>query len=84
MSDLSASDANYAFFITPLGSDDGVVRARADEIQSIIAEVLTPHSLAVIRADQIGEPGMITDQIVRLMGVLRGKASALGWRAGMP
>jgi hypothetical protein len=59
------SDDAYCFFITPLGPENSDIRARADEIQSLIDEVLTGYGLSVIRADQIGAPGMITDQIVR-------------------
>jgi hypothetical protein len=53
------------FFITPLGPDGSEIRNRADELQSIISEVLDGHGLTVMRADNIGEPGMITQQIVR-------------------
>jgi hypothetical protein len=62
---VAASSARDCFFITPLGPDDSETRIRADELQSIISEVLDDHSLTVIRADNIGEPGMITHQIVR-------------------
>lgn len=53
------------FFITPLGPEGSEVRNRADELQSIISEVLGEYELTVVRADNIGEPGMITHQIVR-------------------
>lgn len=59
------SPAHDCFFITPLGADGTEARIRADELQSIISEVLDEHKLTVIRADNIGEPGMITHQIVR-------------------
>lgn len=59
----------FCFFLTPLGSDDSAVRARAAELQSLVEDVVAAHELRVVRADQIGEPGMITDQIVRaIMG----------------
>lgn len=59
------ADDGYCFFIAPLGPDGSDVRSRADELQSIIYEAVNEHQLKVIRADQIGEPGMITDQVVR-------------------
>lgn len=52
------------FFITPLGADNSEVRRRADELESIITEVLEEHALSVTRGDNIGEPGMITRQVV--------------------
>lgn len=62
---VTPSSAHDCFFITPLGADGSEIRSRADELQSIIGEVLDEHNLSVIRADNIGEPGMITHQIVR-------------------
>jgi hypothetical protein len=53
------------FFITPLGAEGSEVRNRSDELQSIISEVLAEHDLTIVRADNIDEPGMITQQIVR-------------------
>jgi hypothetical protein len=52
------------FFITPLGADDSDTRRRADELGSIIKEVLDEHGLSIVRADNISEPGMVTRQIV--------------------
>lgn len=60
-----SDDERFCFFVTPLGSDGSEVRGRADELQTLIEEVVASHNLRVVRADQIGEPGMITDQIVR-------------------
>lgn len=71
VNDMSSGSADLAgyeghcFFVTPLGAEDSETRARADELQSLIEEVVAEHSLRVLRSDQIGEPGMITDQIVR-------------------
>src|SRR6266568_1911294 len=63
---ISATSAQGdCFFITPLGADGSETRIRADELQSIISEVLGEHGLTVTRADKIGEPGMITQQVVR-------------------
>jgi hypothetical protein len=61
----ATSGQGDCFFITPLGADGSETRNRADELQSIISEVLGEHSLTVTRADKIGEPGMITQQVVR-------------------
>jgi hypothetical protein len=63
--DVSDTVHGDCFFITPLGVDGSETRNRADELQSIISEVLAEHDLTVIRADDIGEPGMISHQIVR-------------------
>lgn len=62
--DGTKSASADCFFITPLGADSSDVRRRADELESIITEVLDEHALSVIRGDNIGEPGMITRQVV--------------------
>ncbi len=64
-SETAGATPGDCFFITPLGAEGSQVRNRADELQSVIGEVLEEHKLTVTRADDIGEPGMITHQIVR-------------------
>ena len=62
---MSDVQNEHCFFITPLGADGSDVRIRADEIQSLIVNVLRDRGLVLLRADQLGEPGQITEQIVR-------------------
>lgn len=65
MVEPEADENRYCFFMTPLGAEDSDTRRRADEIEGIISRVVAARNLAVSRADRIGEPGMITDQIVK-------------------
>jgi hypothetical protein len=56
------------FYITPIGSDDSQERKHADLFMSALIEpALAELGLKVIRADQIGEPGMITSQVLEYL-----------------
>ena len=53
------------FYITPIGGPDSEQRHHSDLfLNSIIEPALDEFRLKVIRADQIGKPGMITSQII--------------------
>lgn len=56
------------FYITPIGGDDSQERQHADLFMSALVEpALDELGLKVIRADQIGEPGMITSQVLEYL-----------------
>lgn len=56
------------FYITPIGSDDSEQRKHSDLFMaSLIQPALAELGLTVVRADQIGEPGMITSQVLEYL-----------------
>lgn len=56
------------FYITPIGSDDSQERKHADLfMSSLVQPALEELGLTVVRADQIGEPGMITTQVLEYL-----------------
>ena len=56
------------FYITPIGAEDSEERKHADLfMSSLIQPALDELGLTVIRADQIGEPGMITSQVLEYL-----------------
>lgn len=56
------------FYITPIGSDDSEERKHSDLfMSSLVQPALEELGLTVIRADGIGEPGMITSQILEYL-----------------
>ncbi len=56
------------FYITPIGSEDSVERKHSDLfMSSLIQPALDELGLVVVRADQIGEPGMITTQVLEYL-----------------
>lgn len=56
------------FYITPIGSEDSVERKHSDLfMSSLVQPALEELGLTVIRADQIGEPGMITTQVLEYL-----------------
>lgn len=56
------------FYITPIGAEDSTERKHSDLFMSALVEpALAELGLKVIRADQIGEPGMITSQILQYL-----------------
>jgi hypothetical protein len=60
--------AKICFYITPIGSDDSEERKHSDLfISSLVQPALEELGLKVIRADGIGEPGMITSQILEYL-----------------
>jgi hypothetical protein len=59
---------SICFYITPIGSDDSVERKHADLfMSSLVQPALEELGMTVVRADQIGEPGMITSQILEYL-----------------
>lgn len=62
------STANWAkvcFYVTPIGSADSEERKHSDLFLSALVEpAVQEFALQVIRADQIGKPGMITGQVI--------------------
>ncbi|HLL89378.1 MAG TPA: hypothetical protein VK324_08750 [Tepidisphaeraceae bacterium] len=56
--------ANKCFYITPIGEEGSEERKHADLFMtSLIEPAISALGLTVVRADQIGEPGMITTQV---------------------
>lgn len=57
--------ANTCFYVTPIGDEDSEARKHADLFMgSLLEPALAEFGLQIIRADQIGEAGMITRQII--------------------
>lgn len=65
----NASDwQKVCFYITPIGSEDSVERKHSDLfMSSLVQPALEELGLTVVRADQIGEPGMITTQVLEYL-----------------
>lgn len=56
------------FYITPIGGEDSVERRHSDLfLSSLVQPALEELGLTVVRADQIGEPGMITTQVLEYL-----------------
>ncbi len=56
------------FYITPIGTEDSEERKHSDLfMSSLIQPALDEIGLTVIRADKIGEPGMITTQVLEYL-----------------
>ena len=56
------------FYITPIGNDDSEERKHSDLfMSSLVQPALEELGLTVVRADQIGEPGMITTQVLEYL-----------------
>lgn len=59
---------NICFYITPIGVDGSQERKHADLFtSSLVQPALAELGLKVIRADLIGEPGMITSQVIEYL-----------------
>lgn len=68
VAESSADFNSICFYITPIGADDSENRKHADLFMSaLIQPALQELGLTVVRADQIGEPGMITSQILEYL-----------------
>lgn len=68
--DSSASKdwKNICFYITPIGTEGSEERKHADLFtSSLVQPALAELGLKVIRADLIGEPGMITSQVIEYL-----------------
>lgn len=56
------------FYITPIGSDDSEERKHSDLfLSSLVQPALEELGLTVVRADQIGDAGMITTQVLEYL-----------------
>ncbi len=54
------------FVICPIGKDGSATRKRSDKLLNyVIKAVMEPRGYTVDRADQLAEPGLITNQIVK-------------------
>ncbi len=63
--EASGDFAKTCFYITPIGEDNSEERQHADFIMTFIIEpALKEFGLKVVRADQIGKPGMIGKQLI--------------------
>jgi hypothetical protein len=64
----AATDGDWdklCFYITPIGEDESIERKHSDLfLHSIVEPALEEFELRVVRADQIGKPGMITAQVI--------------------
>jgi hypothetical protein len=57
--------ADICFYITPIGAENSDERQHADFMMSFIIEpALNEFKLKVVRADQMGKPGMIGKQVI--------------------
>jgi len=57
--------SNICFYITPIGADDTEHRKHSDLfLNHIVEPALEGMGMRVVRADQIGKPGMINNQII--------------------
>lgn len=62
---MADDEPKSCFVICPIGKEGGTTRQRSDKLlRYVIKEVLEPKYL-VERADQLAEPGIITNQIVK-------------------
>ncbi|HEY1854629.1 MAG TPA: hypothetical protein VGG40_08575 [Solirubrobacterales bacterium] len=56
---------NECFLIAPIGDEGSAIRRRSDGVRDfVVGEAAAAHGLATRRADEFGEPGQITSQIV--------------------
>lgn len=54
------------FFIAPIGEEGGAIRKRSDGVRDLVVkEAAVAHKLETRRADDVDEPGQITEQIVQ-------------------
>ncbi|RYZ76415.1 MAG: hypothetical protein EOP06_31345, partial [Proteobacteria bacterium] len=61
---LSTDWDTVCFYITPIGDEDSLQRKHSDLfIASLVQPALDELGLRVVRADMIGDPGMITTQV---------------------
>lgn len=57
--------AQICFYISPIGADDSLQRKHADFFMEYVIEpALKEFNLKLVRADQIGKPGMIGKQVL--------------------
>jgi hypothetical protein len=66
--DVPGDWQKICFYITPIGADDSEERKHSDLfMSSLVQPALEELGLTVVRADQIGEPGMITTQVLEYL-----------------
>ena len=60
-----ADFSTICFYVTPIGFDNSEQRSHADfMMEYVVKPAISEFSLQVVRADQIGQPGMIGKQVV--------------------
>lgn len=64
--------SKICFYITPIGDEGSKIRKHADMmLASLLAPVLKDFDLEAVRADQIGRPGLINQQIFEYLVLSR-------------
>jgi hypothetical protein len=62
---VSMTDEKECFFIAPIGDDGSEIRERTDKLMEyIVDEAVSDYDYSVTRADQMDQPGSITNQII--------------------
>lgn len=62
---FTMSDEKECFFIAPIGEEGSEARERSDKLMEyIVEEAVSDYDYSVTRADQMDQPGSITDQII--------------------
>jgi hypothetical protein len=57
--------STVCFYVTPIGAEESEERLHSDLfLGSLVEPALADFGLHVVRADQIGKPGMITAQVI--------------------
>ncbi len=68
---MTSGEAHFesvAFYIAPIGGDDSEHRKHSDLfLGSIVEPALEEIGLTVVRADQIDQPGIITNQVIQYL-----------------
>lgn len=60
------SDNKECFFIAPIGDEGSDVRERSNKVMEYIVEdAVSDHGYSVMRADQMDQPGSITNQVIQ-------------------
>lgn len=64
--------SKICFLITPIGDEDSDERKHADLIMKhLVKPILEKQGLEVVRADKIGKPGLITQQVIEHLALAR-------------
>ncbi|MEZ5693959.1 MAG: hypothetical protein R3D99_08985 [Altererythrobacter sp.] len=68
---MTSGEAHFeriAFYVSPIGTDDSEHRRHSDLFLGLIVEpALEELGLTVVRADQIDQPGIITNQVIQYL-----------------
>lgn len=63
---MTDTNEKTCFVISPIGEPESDIRKRSDQVlQNIIRQAVEPCGYKAVRADEIDEPGIITNQIIR-------------------